>query len=117
MNINNSYGDFPDDIKNIATSIKIETGNEIKRSIMSAKIINNFELLYNEFVKNNFSKSLDICRNKSNVLGRNINLIKNNEITIAKAIALGDDGELIVQYENGQKDSIISGEISVRTID
>lgn len=117
INVNNSYSDFPDAIKDIASSLKIETGNEIRRSSIAAKIMNNFEILYHEFVKNNnFKKSLDVCRKKSNVIGKNINLIKNKDITAAKAIDIGNDGELIVQYENGEIDSIISGEISVRTI-
>lgn len=118
INVNNSYSDFPDEIKNIASSLKIETNNEFQKSIIAAKIMNNFEILYHEFVKNNnFKKSLDVCRKKSNVIGKNINLIKNKDITAAKAIDIGNDGELIVQYENGEIDSIISGEISVRTIE
>jgi BirA family biotin operon repressor/biotin-[acetyl-CoA-carboxylase] ligase len=95
-----------------------ETGKHIKRSVIAAKILNNFEILYNEFLKNNnFKLSLDVCKKKSNVIGKNINLIKNKEIKRAKAIDLGEEGELIVQYENGEIDSIISGEISVRTLE
>nr|WP_312577245.1 biotin--[acetyl-CoA-carboxylase] ligase [Sedimentibacter sp.] len=117
LNVNNPYEDFPYEIRNIATSILNETGKTVKRSDIAAKIMNNFEVLYNEFVNNNnFKLSLDICKNKSNVIGKSINLIKNKEITRAKALDLGQDGELIVQYEDGKIDSIISGEISVRTI-
>lgn len=118
LNVNNLYEDFPNEIKNVATSIFNETGIKVNRNVIAAKIINNFELLYNEFVNNNnYKLSLDICRKKSNIIGKNINLIKNNSITSAKAVSLGDDGELIVQYENGETDSIISGEISVRAIE
>jgi len=118
LNVNNLYENFPSEIKNVATSIFNETGIKINKNIIAAKIMNNFEILYNEFVKsNNFKLSLDICKKKSNIIGKNINLIKNNSITSAKALSLGDDGELIVQYENGEIDSIISGEISVRAIE
>ena len=118
LNVNNLYENFPNEIKNVATQIFNETGIKINRNVIAAKIINNFELLYNEFVNNNNYKfSLDICRKKSNIIGKNINLIKNNSITSAKALSLGDDGELIVQYENGEIDSIISGEISVRAVE
>lgn len=117
LNVNNLYEDFPIEIRNIATSIFIETDKKIERNIIAAKIMNNFEMLYNEFVKNNnFKISLDICRKKSNMIGKNVNLIKNNDVLSAKALDLGEDGELIVQYENGEIDSIISGEISVRTV-
>ena len=118
LNVNNLYEDFPSEIKNVATSIFNETGIKINKNIIAAKIMNNFEILYNEFVNNNnFKLSLDICKKKSNIIGKNINLIKNNNITSAKALTLGDDGELIVQYENGEIDLIISGEISVRAVE
>ncbi|MBP1926124.1 BirA family biotin operon repressor/biotin-[acetyl-CoA-carboxylase] ligase [Sedimentibacter acidaminivorans] len=115
LNVNNE--DFPDEIKDIATSILSETGRYIERSIIVSKILNNFEILYNEFINNkNFILSLNICKLKSNIIGKNINLIKNKEVTKAKALDLGEEGDLIVQYENGEIDSIISGEISVREI-
>lgn len=118
LNVNNLYEDFSSEIRNVATSIFYETGKKINRNIIAAKVMNNFEMLYNEFViNNNFKLSLDICRKKSNIIGKNINLVKNNEIISAKALNLGDDGELIVQYKDGEIDSIISGEISVRTVE
>lgn len=118
LNVNNMYEDFSSEIRNVATSIFIETDKKNERNIIAAKIMNNFEILYNEFVKNNnFRIILDICRKKSNMIGKNISLIKNNDIINAKALDLGEDGELIVQYENGEIDSIISGEISIRAVE
>lgn len=116
LNVNNLNEDFPNEIRDIATSILSETGRYIDRNFIAAKILNNFEILYNEFINNNFILSLNICKNKSNLIGKNINLIKNKEVTKAKALDLGEDGDLIVQYEDGEIDSIISGEISVRKI-
>ncbi|MGB4438258.1 MAG: biotin--[acetyl-CoA-carboxylase] ligase [Sedimentibacter sp.] len=112
LNVNNE--DFPNEIQNTATSIFIETGLSFEKNIIAAKILNNFEILYDEFIKDNYKASLDICRKKSYVLGKQINLIENNIVKKAKAIDLGNDGELIVQYEDGRIDNIISGEISVR---
>ena len=64
--------------------------------------------------KNDFSKSLVICRKNSYVIGKEISLIKNQEIVEAKAIDINKDGELVVKYKSGATDNIISGEISVR---
>jgi len=112
LNVNNDS--FPDEIQNTATSIFLETGSGFQKNIIAAKILNNFEILYDEFIKDNYKTSLDICRKKSYVLGKQINLIENNIVKRAKAIDLGNEGELIVQYEDGRIDNIISGEISVR---
>ena len=114
INVNNDEDDFSDEIKNIATSIKIETSKKLKRNVLLAEILNNFENLYLELNNNNFSKSLDICKKNSYVIGKEINLIKNQEVKEAKAIDINNDGELVVKYANGETDNIISGEISVR---
>ncbi len=112
MNVNNE--NFPDEIKDIASSLYIETGKMFEKSLVAAKILNNFEELYNEFIKGNFKESLDICREKSYVIGKNINLIENNSVRKATAVDIGSEGELVVITEEGMTEKIISGEVSVR---
>jgi len=114
INVNNDIGGFPEELRETATSKKIETNKEFKRNILVAEILYNFEKLYIALNNNDFSKSLDICRKNSYVIGKEINLIKNQEIKEAKALHINDDGELIVMYKDGKTDNIISGEISVR---
>jgi BirA family biotin operon repressor/biotin-[acetyl-CoA-carboxylase] ligase len=112
MNVSND--NFPDEIKDIASSLFIETGIAFEKSLIAAKILNNFEELYNEFIKGNFEESLDICREKSYVIGKNINLIENNLVRKATAVDIGSEGELVVITEEGNIEKIISGEVSVR---
>ena len=114
INVNNDKEDFPEELSDIATSIKIESKKEINRSTLVAEVLNNFENLYKSLINHDFSKSLDICKNNSYIIGKEINLIKNQELIQAKAIDINDEGELIVMYNNGEIDNIISGEISVR---
>ncbi len=114
INVNNDIEDFPEELRETATSIKIETNKEFKRNILVAEVLNNFEKLYIALNNNDFSKSLDICRKNSYVIGKEINLIKNQEVKEATALNINDDGELVVMYKDGETDNIISGEISVR---
>jgi len=114
INVNNDIEDFPEELRETATSIKIETNKEYKRNILVAEVLNNFEKLYIALNNNDFSKSLDICRKNSYVIGKEINLIKNQEVKEATALNINDDGELVVMYKDGETDNIISGEISVR---
>ncbi len=114
INVNNDIEDFPKELRETATSIKIETNKEFKRNTLVAEVLNNFEKLYIALKNNNFSKSLDICRKNSYVIGKEINLIKNQEVKEATALNINDEGELVVMYKDGKVDNIISGEISVR---
>ena len=115
INVNIESEDFPGDIKDIATSIKIEAGEKIKRKELVASIFNNFEQLYDEFIKSGtIKKSINICRENSALIGNDVKIIKRNEEVFAKAIGLTEDGELIVEYNDGKVDKIVSGEVSVR---
>ncbi|MPN39162.1 Bifunctional ligase/repressor BirA [bioreactor metagenome] len=115
IGINVNTNSFPEEINSIATSLKIETGREVDRKLLVAGILNNFENLYNKFIiENNFNQVIDICRNKSVLLGKDVRLINGENIRKAKAIDIDDDGELIVQYEDGVLGKVLSGEISVR---
>ncbi|WP_127836607.1 biotin--[acetyl-CoA-carboxylase] ligase [Clostridium prolinivorans] len=115
INVNADKEDFPDDLKNIATSLKIESNNKINRQILTAKILNNFEILYDKFINNNdIESSLKICREYSAILGSEIIIINKGKKVSAKALDIDEEGKLIVKYSNGNIEKIISGEISIR---
>lgn len=115
IGINVNMNSFPENIENIATSLKIQAGNEIDRKLLLAHVLNNFEVFYEAFIeKSDFSEVLNICRNKSILLGKEVKLISGNSEKSVKALDLDEDGELLVQYEDGTQGKVISGEVSVR---
>jgi hypothetical protein len=62
INVNIDEAEFCDEIKDIATSLKIQTKQTVNRQKLTAGILNNFENLYNKFINNNdFKSSIDIC--------------------------------------------------------
>lgn len=117
VNVNLDKEDFDDNIFKKATSLKIETGHTIDRKLFFATLINEFEKLYIEFQKNATIKfSIEICKNHSAVLGHDIKILSCGKEYFAKAIDIGENGELIVQYLDGSINKIISGEISIRAL-
>jgi BirA family biotin operon repressor/biotin-[acetyl-CoA-carboxylase] ligase len=115
INVNIDKNEFPDDIKHMAASFKSEIGKEILRKELAARVLNNFELLYKEFTKEGIAKaSIDICRENSILLGKEINVIRDNKTISAKAVNLDGEGELIIQHSNGEIEKLISGEVSIR---
>jgi BirA family transcriptional regulator, biotin operon repressor / biotin---[acetyl-CoA-carboxylase] ligase len=115
INVNISEDEFDDEISEIATSFKVETKKEFVRKELTAKILNNFEELYNEFIEQGtINKTLKICRENSILLGKEARIIKNNKELKVKVLELNDEGELIVQYEDGKIEKVLSGEVSMR---
>lgn len=114
INVNLDEGDFPEELKDKATSLKISTGKEISRKELTANILNEFEKLYLKFKEeDNIEEVLKISRENSILLGEEVRIIRGNNIKIGKAIDINDNGELVVEV--GDKvEKIISGEVSLR---
>lgn len=115
INVNLDKIDFPPDLQNIATSLKIETNTTIQRKILTAEILNNFEYLYEELLNTNtIYNTIDICKKNSYILGKEIYVINRNEMLEAKALDIDESGELLVEFSNGIIKPVISGEVSIR---
>ncbi|OFI01495.1 bifunctional ligase/repressor BirA [Clostridium acetireducens DSM 10703] len=115
INVNINKEDFSEEIRAVATSLKEEVGHKISRKELVGKVLNNFEYLYYKFVnEENFKETIDICKSHSALIGKQIKVINNKSTKIAKAVDLNDEGELVVQYENGDMEYLVSGEVSTR---
>ncbi len=110
INIYEPEGGFPEDIKDIAGAVFNEKKENLRNTI-AGDFINSFmsyyeniaeKKYYSEYVRRNF------------VIGKNINVIRNGEATPAKALGIDENCGLSVEYENGKKEVLNSGEISVR---
>ncbi len=115
LNVNMDQHDFPEELQCQATSLFLETGEVWDRSQLIADIINTFEPLYNQYVRNgDLSPIIDICREKSALTGRQVILHEKGLELQAEVLDLGPNGELVVRMADGQKRFIVSGEVSVR---
>lgn len=100
-----------------ATSLVLETGKEIKRESLLAKVLEIFEENYNEFLKTKDLTNLQVQYNQ---------LLANNdrEVMISGSEAdwsgvargINEWGELLVEDKNGVMKAVFTGEVSVRGI-
>lgn len=114
LNVINPDEDFPDDIKNIATSIySKETYTGGKRSKLAAEILNNFMFYYENINERTFLKGY---RKRSLLIGKEISVISPSNSRKALAVDIDDECRLIVKWEDGNIEAISSGEVSIRKI-
>lgn len=113
VNVNN--GHFPDELVNKATSIYIETGKKFHKEILLDKIITELDkmCMYWETDKN---QCLEKYRKSCITLGNEITVIKPDCEKKAFAKSIDDCFGLQVVYENGEEETITSGEVSVRGV-
>ena len=108
IGINVKEFEFPPSLKNIATSIENNTNIKVSRNALISEIINFFDLYFIE--KANY---IDLYKENSYVLGKDIKVIQNDRQFFAKAIDIDDNGSLIVQ-EQEKIIKLISSDISIR---
>lgn len=108
IGINVKEFDFPPSLKNIATSIENNTNIKISRNELISEIINFFDLY---FIDN--KNYLNLYKENSYVLGKDITVIQNDRQFFAKAIDIDNNGSLIVQ-EQEKIIKLVSSDISIR---
>lgn len=118
MNINVDTCNFDENVKDIATSLKIAYNKQFDRSRILSDFLMNFEILYNKFLNNlDLSETIAICRSHSNLLGKKAKLITYNKEEIVTCISLSDTGHLIVEDSSGKQKAVLSGEITFNGIE
>lgn len=113
INVNLRMENVPKDIKNTLTSLNLITKNKIDRKQLFIKIIEEFDILYKEVEAKGFAHILDLWREYSITLNKEIKVIAPNEEYIGKAIDIDEDGALIVNC-NGKIKKVIAGDVSIR---
>ena len=110
VNVYEPQSGFNSEIKNIAGAITKERKQNL-RNQLCAEIINCFFEYYSNLEKRDF---IEDYRNKSCVIGKNVTVIKNDNNISAKALDIDNDCRLLLEYENGEREYLASGEISIK---
>lgn len=103
--------DFPEELAGVATSISNACGRAVGRSRFCAELINEMNALYPQLESGAFMAE---SRARSNVIGREIDVLRGGERYPATAVDIDDAGSLIVCTTEGRLETLRSGEISVR---
>ena len=105
-------GDFPDNIKDIATAIFDKQTDSInKRSILIANLLDYFMEYYKDFKSKSYVKEYI---ERSMIIGKTITVIEGSKTSVAKAIDIDKNCRLKVQFENGTTKWLSSGEVSTK---
>lgn len=118
IGLNVNIENFPEELKDIATSLFLESGSSICRNTILTNILIEFEKLYTEFVENNngFSHFCELYESKCINIGNKIRVF-GKEIFDGTGIKITEDGGLLVKRDDtGEEVLVVSGEVSIRNI-
>jgi BirA family biotin operon repressor/biotin-[acetyl-CoA-carboxylase] ligase len=107
INVNQEKGDFPDELKNIAASVRIASGSECDRAVLCAKVITGLDGILQKMGSKELIKELS---EKSCTIGKEVELTTQGEKRRGLAVAIDSNGGLVVK--TGDKMCVVSaGEV------
>ena len=111
IGINVNQTQFPTNIKEIATSLKLETGKEINRTALIKQLITQLDFQYSELKKYKVGTLIKNWTRHTDLFGKTITLKKSSQSITGKAIGLDNLGRLIITNESGEETAFDSGEV------
>lgn len=113
VNVNTKH--FPEEIKETATSLSAEGGQDFERADIIAKILERFEEYYETFARgNNLADLMDAYN--AHLINRNkeVRVLEPGQEYSGYALGIDELGQLLVRREDGSVEKIFAGEVSVR---
>lgn len=117
IGINVGQQEFPDELKNKATSLCIQTKKAVSRASLIEKVLESFERYYDDWEMHRDMRLLrEEYEGQLVNLGREVLVLAPEGEYPGVAAGISDTGELLVQIADGSMKKILSGEVSVRGV-
>ena len=117
LNVNAGCGDFPPELKSVATSLKIETGKRFNRCEIIAALYKKIDILYTSFQRDP-AEIIKLWKHFASVPRvRYVIETDDGDVLEGKAVDLDEEGALVLQAENGALSRIFSGDVINFSVD
>jgi len=113
INININYNQFPQDIKNTATSLAIETGRNISRQELIISLYENLAKWYKKLIADDFSAVKEKWLSMAPMIGKRVQIMSGNEMISGKAIGIDEQGSLVLLTAGDKKIKISAGDATI----
>ncbi|ARK30339.1 biotin--[acetyl-CoA-carboxylase] ligase [Halalkalibacter krulwichiae] len=113
LNVNQDSSEFDDEIKEVATSLRIVKGRVIERAQLIAAILNELETLYDLYLEEGFKPIKSLWEANSISVGTYIYARTMREVIYGFAKGITDDGVLLVEDQQGVTHKIYSADIEI----
>ena len=115
IGINVNQKEFPEEIREIAGSLKLSAGHPVARAGLIASIMEELEDLYEVFLKTEDLSALKDEYNRNCVTcGHEIRVLEPGHEYTGMTDGINDLGELVVKKADGETVCVYAGEVSVR---
>jgi BirA family transcriptional regulator, biotin operon repressor / biotin---[acetyl-CoA-carboxylase] ligase len=113
VDVNLNVADLPSELRNVATSLRIEQDGPVSRPELAVAILRELDRDYARVGSNRFPALADEWEEHCITLGRRV-LIRVGERQIrGRAESLGEDGELLLRTDHGHLERVAGGDVTL----
>lgn len=113
ININVDIEDFPEEVRQIATSVKREIGSQFSRTDIVIEVIKELNRWYEVFLRDGKKDILAEWRDCSSTLGRKVKVTIGNSVLIGIAESIDQEGLLILKLPDGSFTKVDAGDVTM----
>jgi BirA family biotin operon repressor/biotin-[acetyl-CoA-carboxylase] ligase len=113
VDVNLSAGEFPAELRKLATSLRIETGRVISRAELATRILRELDADYARICGGGFAKVADEWEAHCKTIGRDVAIQIGERRIRGRAESLDDDGALLLRTEHGHLERVIGGDVTL----
>lgn len=113
IGVNCAHAEFPEELRDIATSLRIETGKAVSRCALAAALLREFSRMEDALLTDREAWLREFSE-RCITIGKDVRIVRAGEERIAHADGIGPEAELLVTYPDGTTGAVASGEVSVR---
>lgn len=118
INANFELSEFPEEIKEHATTVIHEIKSTIDLENLLTDLLLNLDFFYQQLISGSSKDILNEWKELSDTLGRNVIIKTQKESLEGKALDLAEDGALVIKTASGVVKKIYSGDcIHLRTVE
>jgi len=116
VNVNLNKEDFPEDFRDLSTSLKIETGRQFCRSSLLTTLMQRFAVHYGSFLSKGFEYLKDQWLLHNVTIGKTVRITRSDtEQVTGKALNINQNGALTVRLSDGTVEDFMAGDVSIGT--
>jgi BirA family transcriptional regulator, biotin operon repressor / biotin---[acetyl-CoA-carboxylase] ligase len=113
INLHQGAGDFPKELRKIATSLYLAGGQKPNRAAFFQRLLLRLEETFHWASEGRFQKVLAEWRKRSAVLGRQIKVHQAHHSFYGQAVDVDEKGALLVRTDQGMVERITAGDVQL----
>jgi BirA family biotin operon repressor/biotin-[acetyl-CoA-carboxylase] ligase len=113
VNLNSGADDFPDELRDKATSLRLVVGDPVDRAHFAGLLLTRLEARYDEWHRDGFAPIAASWRALAPLVGRRIQVQEPAGVVEGEVVDLDDDGALRLRRDDGSLYRIIAGDVTV----